>query len=288
MRYHIVNPAAGKGRAASYVSAKEGERVYVTKAVGDARKFVCRSCSEDAEPRFIVYGGDGTLNEVVCGIMTAGAGRRAVISVVPVGSGNDFARNFTEKGIYDVDVMKLGDRWAVNMLNTGFDCTVVSKIVRYQRLPLISGSFAYVLGVVDTLLRDMGEPFRVTLEKEDGERLEFTDGGYLLCAVSNGGYCGGGFHSSPLVSLDDGLLDVLVVKKISRRRFIKLVGDYKAGTHIDAQSGQPIEKFADIMSYVKCRAVGLENMSMLCIDGECRGIHDAYVTVVKKAVRFEV
>ena len=80
------------------------------------------------------------------------------------------------------------------------------------------------------------------------------------------------------------MLDVLFVKKISRVRFIKLVGDYRTGAHIDHETGSPIARFADIMTYRRCRAVTIEGLRTVCVDGEVSPCESLEVEVVPDAV----
>ena len=93
-RLHIFNPVAGGGHSPELLTkgAANGEEVYVTSGIGDAERFVYEMCRSRSEVHFVVYGGDGTLNEAANGIIRAGAGERTLLSVVPAGTGNDFAR----------------------------------------------------------------------------------------------------------------------------------------------------------------------------------------------------
>lgn len=284
---HIVNPAAGKGRAESYLGEVGSDTVYITAGIGDAERYVRERLMSGGEYKFIVYGGDGTINEAVNGVMNSGRPDSARIGIAAAGSGNDFIRCFTgKKGDFRTDLIKYNGRYAVNMLNIGFDCNVVAKTADYKRLPLISGSFAYILGVADILCHKLGEPLKIRVERDDGSVAVFDGGEYLLCAVANGQYCGGGFRGAPLAETNDGLLDVMVVKKISRRRFISLVGDYQKGTHIDPATMEPIKRFQSCMSYMRCRRLSVDGMTLLCADGEVGKLEHADIEVVPSAVTF--
>ncbi|MBQ4054612.1 MAG: acylglycerol kinase family protein, partial [Clostridia bacterium] len=119
----ILNPAAGHGDADKLTSPDEKILIYKTKSVGDAERYVTQECRIDPETHFIVCGGDGTVNEVVNGIISAGAGESAMFSIVPTGTGNDFIKNDLEKKkVHKVDVVAINGRYAVNMINIGFDC----------------------------------------------------------------------------------------------------------------------------------------------------------------------
>lgn len=292
---HIINPAAGKGRAEDTAKIGENDLSYITECVGDAERFVkslLDSSGENDEYRIYVYGGDGTINEAVNGIIGSSHPERALLHPVAAGSGNDFLRMMKDiegEMLCDVIAYRRGDitRYSLNMLNIGFDCNVVAKLNKYKGLPLVSGSGAYILGVADVLCHRMGEPFRIDIEKENGEHIFFGSGDFLLCAVANGGWCGGGFNSSPLSSLTDGLLEVTVAKKVSRARFIALVGDYKKGTHIDPVTGQPHDRFAPFLSYIRCRRMNISGMKLLCADGEVEELESTSVEILPRAVRVE-
>lgn len=283
---HILNPAAGKGKAAHYLKKKDGsdDIVYETKSVGDAERFIYDTLILEPGTHIFAYGGDGTICEAVNAIMRAEAGKYARLTVVPTGSGNDFIRNFKDRsGTFTVDVIKYNDRYAVNMLNIGFDCNVVDRMIGYKRLPLISGSGAYILGVANVLMHKMGEQLVITLTDKKGNE-EVFDGEFLLTAIANGQFCGGGFRAASLAELDDGLLDVMIIKKVTRMKFISLVGDYQKGTHMNPITGKPVEKFRDYISFGKYRRINIKHMHMLCADGEIDYMEEADISVVENAI----
>ncbi len=127
----ILNPSAGKGSDA-------GKNCYVTKEAGDCRRFVREECLKDPNVHFNVIGGDGTLNEAVSGIMDAGAGAAASVTAIPAGSGNDTVKTTDTYGPgteLSVDLLTFdGDKYGINMLNIGFDCSVVMRAQRYKRI----------------------------------------------------------------------------------------------------------------------------------------------------------
>ena len=223
MRYvFIINPKAGSQDRSEELKAtvaalpqKDQCEFYFTKSVGDATVHVRQWC--DAHPgeevRFIACGGDGTINEVFNGA----AGREDVsVTCWPVGSGNDFAKVFggAEKFMdigklltaptQKLDLLKVGDRYSVNVVNFGFDTTVAITINKEREKTGHGGKSAYTKGVVKALLTSMRNEFTVTA---DGELLD-TKGKALLCTVANGQYVGGSFKCAPRAKTDDGLLEV--------------------------------------------------------------------------------
>ena len=279
----ILNPAAGHGDAAKLNSPNEEIFEYTTTCVGDAERFVFEECQKDPETHFIVCGGDGTVNEVVNGIMKAEAGNTAVFSIVPTGSGNDFVKNdFEKKKTHKIDVIKINDRYAINMINIGFDCDVVEKTQLYKKKH--KGSTAYILGVVDVLFKPFGKNFKIKYTAPDGEVTEL-ERECTLCAVANGAYCGGGFNFAPLSSTTDGLLDALIVKKITRAKFISIIAPFRAGKFIDAD-GALKKPFRGYIDYVKCTSIEIENLSTVCIDGEVAEADKVNISILPQAINY--
>lgn len=288
----VINPKAGTGKNLDKrkdeitMMAKElGVEVgfYITKAIGDAEKFARLVCEEmaitspDEEVRIIACGGDGTVNEVLNGIMGYD---NAVLGVVPIGTGNDFVRNFPQDADFlDIkaqlqgykmksDVIKYhgtfdGEeqtRYCINMFNIGFDCNVADLTQTLKTYPLLSGSMAYLAAIVGMLVKKKGANLKVEL---DGEVVE--NGQLLLTAVANGGFCGGGVNSAPTASINDGLMDVNVIYNISRTKFIKKFPHYSKGTHME------LPDIDDFLLFKQCkRAVitPLDGKMRLCVDGE--------------------
>lgn len=284
----IINPKAGHGHAVDVKLSKEEIIRYTTAGVRDAENAVIKFCSEyDGEIHFIVCGGDGTINEVVNGIMSAGAADRAYFSVAPTGSGNDFVKNFKNEGKkHRIDLIKYNGRYAVNMINIGFDCSVVEKTLLYKNKKLISGSMAYMLGVGNVLLHKLGQKMCITVTDENDKVAEYNDE-FLLCPVANGSFCGGGFNALPLAEIDDGILDMLIVSKISRSKFIALVGDYRNGTYIDHETKQINPKFKDVIKYIRCKKLSVSGIDSICIDGELENVDHVDIEVVPNAITYK-
>lgn len=139
--------------------------IHTTTAPGDAEQYVRAVCEKGLPARFYVCGGDGTLNEAVNG---AAFCPHAAVGVIPLGSGNDFIRNFDKPALFGdilaqtegeavpIDLLSVNERYAVNMVNIGFDCEVVMQVDRFRQYPLIRGPFAYLLAVFVVLSRKNG------------------------------------------------------------------------------------------------------------------------------------
>ncbi len=263
---HLQNPAAGKG---SLPDAKSlvGD-VHVTSAQGDAEEYLKTRLAENDSFHIYAYGGDGTLNETVNGILAANAGERVILTPMPTGSGNDFFRVSSECDVKTpCDVIKYNDRYALNLLNIGFDCEVAARMSDYKRLPLVSGSFAYVLGVAAEFIRKRPTHLQITITDPDGN-VEFLEDDYLLCAIANGRFYGGGFKAAPIADISDGILDVIIVKNIGRLRFLKLVGVYKKGDHISPDTQECIPELSDILTYRRAKSIKICGTFRYAADGE--------------------
>lgn len=294
--YFLINPAAGKGKHCcdieneiiNYCGKKELEyNIYYTTGVGDAENYIRQTCKEnDNEYRFYACGGDGTISEVVNG---ASGFQNASIGVIPIGTGNDFIRNFTNydnffnieaqiKGIIiNLDLIKYNERYAVNTLNVGFDAEVVKTVVKIKRNPAVPAKLAYVLGALHQLIRKPGVRIKVSVDDGIVEEKDL-----LLTCIGNGAYCGGGFHSGPYVSTDDGLMDVCFIKNVSRIKFLMLLGAYKKGTYLTRRG---IDK---IVEYIKCKKLDIEfsEPRSVSIDGELFDIKGLRSESVSGALRF--
>ncbi len=267
MKYvFVVNPHAGEmnaeqtiREAVSALPEAEDCEIYVTKGPGDATDFVKTYLDRhpDADVRFIACGGDGTVNEVF-----SGAATRPGVSVTcyPCGSGNDFVKAFggAEKfrdipallraGTQPLDLLKVGDRWANNVVNFGFDTTVAITINEERKKTGHGNKNAYTKGVVKALLTAMKNDFTV---KADGEVLN-PSGKALLCTVANAQYVGGSFRCAPRAKTDDGLIEVCLIRPISRLRFVKILKPYTNGEHLDR------EDMRDIVVYRQAKKVEVD------------------------------
>ena len=283
----IINPAAGQGKAVNEIS--EDTRYYVSKSVGDVEKYVYNTLLKEPDTHFIVCGGDGSINEAVNGIMRAEAGDTAILSAIGTGTGNDFIKydKYAKSHGTSVkcDIMRYGERYYINILNIGFDCTVVQKTDVLKKKPLISGSFAYICGVVGTVFSDYGTKMHITIVNEKGDTEEFTDD-YMLCAVANGQYYGGGFKPAPLADITDGLAELRLVKKVKRTEIPSIIGPYKKGEHIDHEKREIIPKFKDKMVYRRAKKISVSGIECLCADGEIEKRDKVEIEVVPKAINF--
>ena len=278
-RVHIINPVSGSGRKfrkTRRALVELGEDIYLTKRESDCEEFVAELLAKDPYAHIVAHGGDGTMGEAVGGIMKASAGATALFTGVPTGNGNDFLRYMREEKNeagreYPIDLIRANGKYSVNVVNIGFDCTVVSEAERIRKAPGIGNSFSYILGVVSALTKKEAFKTGVTfrgVRKGAGEvEEESLSGEYLLAAIANGRYYGGGFKVAPHAECDDGFIDVILVNNVSVPKFASLVSDFRKGTHV-AENGALKDKFREIMTFRRCRGISFGGISKICYDGE--------------------
>ena len=292
----VINPAAGKENAydAIRVSLERLHGVdyelYQTTGQGDATAFVRDYCEKYREPiRFYACGGDGTLNEVVNGVATY---PHASLGCYPSGSGNDFVKYYGGKEAFlDVealinapeeliDLIRVGDRYAINAAHFGFDSCVAKTMTAVRRKKIIGGKRAYTTGVIVGLIKAMRNKCKVTA---DGELLN-PKGTILLCTVVNGQYVGGSFRCAPRSLDNDGALEVCLVRPISHITFLKLMGAYEKGTHLDDK------RFEKYIEYRRAKRVTVEahDHFVYSMDGELYTHGHFDIEVCPQALRFAV
>ena len=277
----IINPMAGKGKTVMELSESLNPfrdrfdiEIYPTTGVGDATEFVKKTLegSDDEDIyRFYACGGDGSINEVVNGVMLSGKKNYAVCPY-PCGSGNDFVKAIGGREKYldiekiltaeaqGIDVIKAGSVYAVNAVHFGLDTKVARVMQQVKRKPIIGGRNAYTTGVAAAFFSSMKYDCTLTA---DGETIH--SGKFLLCTLANGQYVGGKYKCAPRSAYNDGLIEVCLVKPVSHIRFLKLVKYYVEGTHLDAP------QFDDIVVYRQAKKLTLsspEKDFAFSLDGE--------------------
>ena len=242
----LVNPTAGRGRGASFgarararLRADGHQVVELSGADAAAARARAESAiAAGAVDVLCVVGGDGAvhLGANLC------AGSDVPLAIVAAGSGNDNAREFglpvrdpeaavaliTEGTVRRVDAGRCRladgtDRWWLGVLGGGFDSVVSERAARWS---WPDGPMRYHLAVARELPTFSAIPYAVTV---DGVRHE-TEA--MLVAVANGPAFGGGMRVCPEASYDDGLLDVLILHKISVVAFLRVFPKVFRGTHV--------------------------------------------------------
>ena len=125
---------------------------------------------------------------------------------------------------------------------------------------------------------------KITYKEQDGSLKTF-EGDCLLVVAANGAYYGGGFKASPAASVSDGLIDLMIVKKVSKLKFLSLVAGYKKGVHIDSVTGKVNKKFSDFIIFCKCKEVTIEGIKEICADGEIFNTDKAEIGILPGAIK---
>ncbi len=247
----ILNPNADMGMAwrvaadlrpivEQHGGADWSGTVYPTHAVELARQ-----AALDGYEIVIAAGGDGTIHEVVNGLMQVPQEQRPKLGVVPLGSGNDFAHNvgmssnpaeafqqiFTGKP-FPIDVGTIEDEsgrfeyWN-NTLGIGFDATVT---IRTRKLRLVRGFMLYLTAVFQTImLNHEAAHMKIITDTETIEE------DLLLLTLCNGPREGGGFFVAPKAVPDDGIFQLLRIRKVPRLMMLRILPKVLNGTHEDLE-----------------------------------------------------
>ena len=239
----IINPAAGKKDSTARLEGlldrlSFPHEVVYTEKEGDARRFTQEAVRAGEPVRIYACGGDGTLNEVVNGAVGHG---HAAITNVPKGTGNDFLKIFGpdyRKLFYDLEGLAVGPQTAFDLIDcnghlgidvvcAGVDARIAADVHRYKDWWLVSGIGAYILALMENVFfKGIARPVTVRM----GE-VRWEDRPASLLCVCNGRYYGGGFMPVGEAMPDDGVLDMLLVRKVGLFTFLRLVGKYARGLY---------------------------------------------------------
>lgn len=242
----IINPNADMGNAwrqatdlrpiaDEYGGADWTGTVYPTHAMELARQ-----AAEDGYELVVAVGGDGTVHEVINGLMQVPAAKRPQLGVVPLGSGNDFAhalgmsdhpdqalKQVLTGRIRKIDLGVIEDEhgrkeyWN-NTINIGFGGSVN---IYSHSLPVVRGFLMYLVAVLLTIIRHY-DVLEMKVESNEGQWEEDV----IMLAVCNGAREGGGFVTAPGAEIDDGVLNITVVRKVSRPMMFRLIPEFMKGS----------------------------------------------------------
>ena len=287
----VINPAAGsRDRTAEYresiTRACEERgltyRIEVSAAPGDCTRITREAASTGEEYRVYACGGDGTLNEVVAG--AAGCSNMAVTAFTG-GSGNDFVKLFSETEPFqdverlldaeetEFDLIRCNDDYSLNICSVGLDARIGTDVAHYKRLPLLHGFRAYAMSTVVNVIKGISEHYVVEV---NGETI---DGRKTMICACNGRYYGGGFNPVPTADPTDGLLDILIVEKVSRLKVAQVVGKYKAGKYAD---------FPNLIRHLRTDHIRIrcDKPTAINLDGELRVAEVVDISMAKEKLRF--
>ena len=287
----IINPAAGiRDRTKEYTrqirAACETRgltyRIQVSACPGDCTRLARQAAETGLEVRIYACGGDGTLNEVVFG---AAGFPNAAVTAFSGGSGNDFTKLFSDPdAFYDLerlldpeetefDLIRCNDRLSLNICSVGLDARIGTDVASYKRIPLLSGFRAYVVSTVINLFRGISEHYVVEF---DGETV---DAEHTMICACNGRFYGGGFNPVPDADPTDGLMDVLLVTKVSLLQVPGVIGKYKNGRY---------KELPHLVRHIRTREMKItcDQESPVQIDGEELITKELTLGIADKKIRF--
>ena len=202
---------------------------------------LAQQAGEQGYDMVIAMGGDGTVHEVINGLMKVPENKRPVLGIVPVGSGNDFAHGInasripTEALICALDgegsMVDLGlmtdehgrQEYFDNTLGIGFGAVVT---IRSHKLPILRGFLMYLTAVIQTIILDHN-PMAMQIETDDQKWQQSV----IYLVICNGPREGGGFLIAPDAKIDDGLFHYAMITNVSRAMMFRIVPEVMKGTH---------------------------------------------------------
>jgi len=282
----MLNPAAGKGKVQKMHRTirneleKQGISADYTTShqKGEIRRFTFE-CLEKGYERIIICGGDGTVHEAIPGLVNA----EATLGIIPLGTGNDFVRtlgikknisfacsvirNGTEKRI---DIARVnGKYYFAGVGAVGFDAEVAAlseKVKRYA--PNI---FVYIFAILAKLSTYTFK--KVIIRFDDGEYR----GEVLLVALANSRFYGGGIQIAPYAEMDDGKLDLCVIKRLKKLKLLSLLPVAYRGNHT---------RFPEVNLY-QTKSISIESDTTLNLygDGEFICSTPLFIEIIPQALR---
>ena len=287
----IVNPAAGKyDRTEELSKIVEKEcgsrgltyRIAVSQGPGDCARIAREAAQTGEEYRIYACGGDGTLNEVVSGVIGY---ENVAISCFCGGSGNDFVKIFDDPAAFrelpklldaeesTLDLIKCNDDYSFNITSVGLDARIGTQMAAYKRLPLVSGPMAYILSTVVNLFKRISERYIVEI---DGETIDAEQ--TFVCAC-NGRFYGGGFNPVPEALPDDGMMDVLMLKKVNIFQVAGIIGKYKNGRY---------KELHKLFRHYKTKELTIKcfGPTPINLDGELRTAEEMHIRMADEKLRF--
>ena len=291
----IVNPASGRpdrgaawrAIAGALQSAGVAFDAFHTERPGHGEEIARRALLEGRR-RIAAVGGDGSVNDVIHGIMDAGLAdtRDVTLAVLPQGTGNDWARSLGitrdpaqiarvlaagRTMLHDVGTIDFPDtggrrRWFINVAGAGYDAWVTEHVPRP-----VPSAFTYLGIALRGLARYRAPEFSITA---GDARLE---GRMLLAFVANGQFCGNRMHVVPIARMDDGLLDVLAVRELSLLQALPKLGKLYAGRILGDRA----------VRHVQAARVRIETRpeAVIQADGQIVGRTPAEFSLLGKALR---
>ncbi len=280
----ITNPTAGNGRALKIgdqicqsLASKNIPYSSVITTHPEHAKVLSTQAALQGMETVLSVGGDGTAYEVTAGL----AYTDCALGIIPAGTGNDIIKTLgvPKKPLealeyilthpkQQIDLGRYNDHLFINVCGMGFDVSVLEHSLKAKKY--VHGLLPYLYGLIKTIFTFKPASMTITI---DGETLEGDS--YLICSVANGRYIGGGIPIAPQAQIDDGLLDVVIVKSIP---------NYKIPKYLPGLLSGKILSFP-ITSHFRCKEVTIESHHLKTnVDGEILPLSKATFMPLPKAL----
>lgn len=276
--YFIVNSTAGNGKTGKKINELINVlnqlgfefEIELTRYTGHATELSNNAANAGYE-NIIAVGGDGTANETAAGIMHSGFHESVNFGLIPEGGGNDFAKNFhfssnpekcltqLQKGkIIKCNLAKIEDHYVLNSLGIGFDAQVAWHA---NRIKWLNGLPRYMVAVMLAMLKFKNYPMKIVIDEEREIKSRF-----LLAAIGNGKFAGGGFKLNPEALVDDNYLDVMLAENVAFLRVFSVLPKALEGIHETEPE----------VSLLRCRNIEIFSEKDLPVyyDGEVPDLND--------------
>lgn len=270
----IVNPISGKGKTLKAVDrikkVCEEENldyeIYFTEYPKDATKIARKY-------RFtknIIYsvGGDGTLNEVLNGIV----GTKNLLGVIPAGSGNDFYKTLSkiDEEYPVIDIGKVNDRYFINIISIGIDAEVANNVSLMKKRKVPTNQI-YNASLIYTFFKYKYKDIELSIDEKEQKKGKCT-----ILTICNGQVYGGGYKIAPSAKLTDGYFDVYYVEKVNKPQPPSLINMLKQGIH---EKHNKVHKSQATKIKFKC------DKELVCnIDGEIMTAKKFNVKIIPNAI----
>lgn len=236
----IANPIAGRGytraataRLCETLRARGIEHALWETEYPDHATVLAERALREGASAVWAAGGDATLRETAVGMLDSGL----PLGLLPCGTGNDLCRvlgvpardpiaayDRQQGGAREIDVWEANGLVFLNVAGIGFDSETLIQARRFRRLP--GSMLPYMLGVIVTILTHENLSLHVTIDGEEGDKR------LLLFSMANGQYIGGGMRVAPDAITDDGLLDLIMIEPVPRRRIPFILPKFLRGDHV--------------------------------------------------------
>lgn len=288
----IINPYSGKKEQYALIQQiKEnfqGRRIIIekTKSPGHAQ-FIAQkyALKTEEEVHLFVCGGDGTLHEVVNGMAHA---KHVFLSVLPTGTGNDFIKSFPALSREDFlnlsrydqpeemecDLLKVNGEYVLNTASIGFDVHVADYANKYKKFIPVGGILPYYMGMLASLRKPLGEMYNLQIDEQ-----RYPEEKYTFLVFTNGCYYGGGYQPCPHALLNDGIMDICLIKDVKRTQIVSMARLYEKGEHVH---------YPELATITQGKTVHIDTNNQeikMNLDGEIRCVKNPTIEIEPNAIR---